>query len=508
MIRIEGIFSESFGGTCAIRGYARYDEIVSLSYPHPGYQRPIDSVHVDEISTFITSGSNSFSPEVVLAYTAKYDYYKEGAASGIDAIADIRNGKGFTSNIDGISFKKIRKVTNGFLYEISMPDEKKLSSEEKPFRRVDGNHRLQAMERLISTGQISSTYLIPFCLILFADTDSLKDEKVIFHNINSKAVPLKSEQLLKSVVVQQHDGLDFNDRELKEKFGPEYLLARKILISNPLIVRRLGSINWVQPHILSTIVDLIEYVQEKIDAKIETLEQQEAFINSLNSTLKHAKVLSPTELKMASGLLFLLVYLYFQIENGVLDPQNSAEKEKDRLIAWARKYDITNAQYDIEQHAAVNADCIRAIFDRYVLSTEQTIFMSRCFDSRYDENELTIRRAIESVNHEKGSSLRLLRVDQHSEGATGQISDRILRDIEMSGLVIADLSSGRSNIPHEIGFAMGLKKDLILIHNGTDAEADEHTPSNIKMYEQIRFNQDYHKLETELKAKLIDYYKL
>lgn len=106
------------------------------------------------------------------------------------------------------------------------------------------------------------------------------------------------------------------------------------------------------------------------------------------------------------------------------------------------------------------------------------------------------------------SSLRLLRVDQHSEGATGQISDRILRDIEMSGLVIADLSSGRANIPHEIGFAMGLKKGLILIHNGTDAEADEHTPSNIKMYEQIRFNQDYHKLETELKAKLIDYYKL
>ena len=153
-------------------------------------------------------------------------------------------------------------------------------------------------------------------------------------------------------------------------------------------------------------------------------------------------------------------------------------------------------------------DCIRAIFDKYVLSTEQTIFMSRCFDSRFDENERAIRRAIECVNREKGSSLRLLRVDQHSEGATGQISDRILRDIEMSGLVIADLSSGRANIPHEIGFAMGLKKGLILIHNGTDAEADEHTPSNIKMYEQIRFNQDYHKLETELKAKLIDYYKL
>lgn len=421
------------------------------------------------------------------------------------AMSALRNP---TSNIDGISFKKIRKVNNGYLYEISIPYEKKLIDEEKPFRRVDGNHRLQAMEQLVSTGQISSTYLIPFCLILFADTDSLKDEKVIFHNINSKAVPLKSEQLLKSVLIQQHDGLDFNDRELIEKFGPEYLLARKILSANPLIVRKLGYIEWIHPRILSTLVDLINYVQEKSGTRIETLEQQEALINSLNNTLRHAHPLGAATLQMASGLLFLLVYMYYQMENGELDPQNKAEKEKNQLIAWAEKYNITDAQHDIEQYAAVNADCIRAIFDKYVLSTEQTIFMSRCFDSRFDENERAIRRAIECVNREKGSSLRLLRVDQHSEGATGQISDRILRDIEMSGLVIADLSSGRANIPHEIGFAMGLKKGLILIHNGTDAEADEHTPSNIKMYEQIRFNQDYHKLETELKAKLIDYYKL
>ena len=229
--------------------------------------------------------------------------------------------------------------------------------------------------------------------------------------------------------------------------------------ANPLIVKKLGYIEWIHPRILSTLVDLINYVQEKSGTRIETLEQQEALINSLNNTLRHAHPLGAAKLQMASGLLFLLVYMYYQMENGELDPQNKAEKEKNQLIAWAEKYNITDAQHDIEQYAAVNADCIRAIFDKYVLSTEQTIFMSRCFDSRFDENERAIRRAIECVNGEKGSSLRLLRVDQHSEGVTGQISDRILRDIEMSGLVIADLSSGRANIPHEIGFAMGLKKD-------------------------------------------------
>ena len=33
MIQLSGIFSESLGGTCTIRGYAKYNEIVELSYP-------------------------------------------------------------------------------------------------------------------------------------------------------------------------------------------------------------------------------------------------------------------------------------------------------------------------------------------------------------------------------------------------------------------------------------------------------------------------------------------
>lgn len=185
MIQLSGIFSESLGGTCTIRGYAKYNEIVELSYPHPGYQRPAEDEHVAEISSFITSGSNSFSPEVVLAYTAKYNYYAQGASSEVDALADIRSGKGFTSNVDGIAFKKEKAAGNGFLYTLSIPDKKYDRIEDKPFRRVDGNHRLLAIEKLIAEGQMRSNYLIPFCIIVFPDNVSMKDEKIIFHNINA-----------------------------------------------------------------------------------------------------------------------------------------------------------------------------------------------------------------------------------------------------------------------------------------------------------------------------------
>lgn len=179
---------------------------------------------------------------------------------------------------------------------------------------------------------------------------------------------------------------------------------------------------------------------------------------------------------------------------------------KDRLLTWSEKYQITDAQIDTEQNAASNAECIEAIFNRYVRSTEQTIFMSRCFSAEYNETENAIRRAINEINNEKKTGIMLIRVDEHHEGTTGQISDRIFRDIESAGLVIADLSSGKLNVPHEIGYAMGLKKDLILVHNGTSEEAEKHIPSNIRMFEQIRFNGDYQTLQNEIKRRLIDYY--
>lgn len=139
MIQLSGIFSESLGGTCTIRGYAKYNEIVELSYPHPGYQRPAEDEHVAEISSFITSGSNSFSPEVVLAYTAKYNYYAQGASSEVDALADIRSGKGFTSNVDGIIECKVLQPI-GSVFEHSNQQKRFFTKEkfdEKFQKRID-----------------------------------------------------------------------------------------------------------------------------------------------------------------------------------------------------------------------------------------------------------------------------------------------------------------------------------------------------------------------------------
>lgn len=505
MIQLSGILSESLGGICTIRGYAKYDEIVDLSYPHPGYQRPTETEHVEQIGEFILAGANSFSPEVVLAYTAKYNYYAAGASSDVNALDDLRSGKGFTSNVDNIAFKKNRTVGNGMLYTISIPTRKHGKIEDKPFRRVDGNHRLQAIEMLIQKGQMRSNYLIPFCIIVFSEEASLKDEKIVFHNINSKAIPIRSEQLLKGIVVDNNDKLSFSDKELKDEFGPEYLLVRKLMKSKPLTIRKLKEINWIGDEIVTLLIDIISYVQKRCGS-IDSIEQEEALGNALNNTVSDAKCDSDGRRHISSGLLFLLAELYYRIE--ITTPPDEAVRNKDLLLSWANKYQISNAQINTVKNGPINADCIQEIYKQYVKSTEQTIFMSRCFSDEYNETENAIRRAISEINNEKKTGLKLTRVDEHHEGVTGQISDRVFRGIEEAGLVIADLSSGKPNIPHEIGFAMGLNKKIILVHNGTSEQAEAHIPSNIKMYEQIRFNGEYQTLQDIIKKHLIDYYKL
>lgn len=275
--------------------------------------------------------------------------------------------------------------------------------------------------------------------------------------------------------------------------------------NKPLAIRKLKAIPWIRSDLITALIDIIESIQKRF-GNIQTAEHEEAFGIALSNALNDAKLGENGTLLISSGLLFLLVALYYNIE--ISSPSADAVQYKDRLLTWSEKYQITDAQIDTEQNAASNAECIEAIFNRYVRSTEQTIFMSRCFSAEYNETENAIRRAINEINNEKKTGIMLIRVDEHHEGTTGQISDRIFRDIESAGLVIADLSSGKLNVPHEIGYAMGLKKDLILVHNGTSEEAEKHIPSNIRMFEQIRFNGDYQTLQNEIKRRLIDYYRI
>ena len=505
-MKLSGILSQSLGGMYTLRGYSNYGDIIGLSYPHNGYQRPVEQKHLEDLAEFIAGGKNNFSPEVVLSYTLKYDYSKTGLKPTVDPISDIISGINFKSNIDSISIKKGRQIECGSVCTITIPERTYSTPNERPFRRVDGNHRLQAIEKVIAEGKTIGTYIIPFCIIFFMDDDSLKNEKVIFHNINSKAVPIKSEQLLKGILATDAGALTFSDAELNTDFGLEYSFVRRLVETHSTLIRKFKSIEWIgEENTLSVLLDLINYVETESSTAITEVGQEEAFSEAVSQAIKQG-LKSGDKIILSSGLLYLLTLLYYQEE---FDNTETTVSTIKCLLAWTKKYDIAALQVHDANNCAANANCIRNVFNQYVVSSMHTIFMSRCFSEEFDENERAIRRAIDAVNADKHVNIKLERVDRHNEGVSADIFNRIDSGISKCGLMIADLSGGKPNVHHEIGLAMGKNKEFILIHNGSNDEADQHTPSNIKMYEQIRFsNNNYAKLEEEIKTRLINFYRL
>jgi hypothetical protein len=92
-----------------------------------------------------------------------------------------------------------------------------------------------------------------------------------------------------------------------------------------------------------------------------------------------------------------------------------------------------------------------------------------------------------------------MKVDEHTDGYSDEIYHRITEGICGSALVIADLSFGNKNVHHEIGYAQGLGKKVLLLYkkrDGIEAKAD--IGSNISMHDQLRFTN-----QTELRPALL-----
>lgn len=86
------------------------------------------------------------------------------------------------------------------------------------------------------------------------------------------------------------------------------------------------------------------------------------------------------------------------------------------------------------------------------------------------------------------TAYKLSDIDEHHDGYSDEIYHRIIDGIKESSLVIADLSFGNKNVHHEIGYAQGLAKKVLLLYKTRDGvPANSEIGSNISMHDQVRF---------------------
>jgi hypothetical protein len=520
---LRGILDQSLGQVC-IRGYAYLGDLAKVSRPDFVFQRNLIVKQKDTIVKFLDSNPYLFFPEVILSYVVKNSISDKSVDSAIEPLAEIRAGKNYYSKSDKISFyvKTIKyrslmdsrgnsdtKVVTINIDDIKLAEF--INNNDQPFLRIDGNHRLSAASEFNDREGVTKL-VAPFCIILIPDENpfsvnriATKFEKTVFHNINSKSVPLTDEEIFKVII---EDPINFTETEVKsrEDLGISYHFARQILDKiNPsnlpsighLLVSNSGKRNETR-FIYTVIVHFFDLLlnYSLIGKSFKQYALIERTFKKVEQRYDDFELLKQSK---AHGLLIAFLFITFRGNKFNLD--------------WFTDWVIENHIYELEHISAYD---IIAIFEKILESKHKTIFISMQFNDPICENHFDfIKSVIEEINSETKANIKIypLRIDRYKDGSAYKIPDAILNKIFDSGLLIADLTRDNLNVYHEIGYLMGLHKlrtqrklNLIMICNTSiHRQFPNNIGFNIRNHKILPFK-DTNKLKEPLKTEIINYY--
>jgi len=528
---LSGILHYSLGGFTVIRGVAPLGDLARCSMFNSAYQRNLIKTHCEEIERFLNDPNYCFFPEVILSSSLLFDFEKYKGADRRSPLARIFESQAFRSNVNGLSIKVVRSkppkkvVGSSAAPEIAYLElpEDQLANGLKLFR-IDGNHRLSAAKDAMP-GDARYNLPTPFCIVLNEKTlDAQRFEKVTFHNINSKQIPLTSEENLQ-LILQEGDGALFDDKTLLESpsFGPAYYLARKLLadiddryltgLKKPLEKRRTLALALTQ--FLAAHGGAIGQAQDA-DALNAQVPWLRGALKAVNAIYEHRAKLAESG---CHGVLVAFIYFALYHEGMQLTAfERWVVSNRIDHLAPASTTQGLGYCYHLGSTQAVDAASLVSVFKSILTARKREIFISMAFREETKETYETIKKTVRQINekYRLDIELREIRIDLFNKGHSYTIDDEILKVIEGSGLLIADLTFGNRNVYHEIGYLMGLNRgrgleqdNFILIADkkarGNELESD--IGFNLKSWQQLRF-ESTRQLEESLTESLEVYYNL
>lgn len=498
---LRGVYADTLGGFPVVRGFAKLSELSANSFADE-YQRDLKSKHRQDIQDFYQRGEYLFFPEVVLSIELLVDYEKKGAPD-IEPLQLLRQGQAFTSNVTGVSIKptKTKAASDLTRVNITLPD-----TAGKVFKRIDGNHRISAFEALADKEKLDRSP-VSFCILLLPQGSAQQSEKALFYNINSKALPLTSEEVYKGIV---EDEAGFPSDVLERDFGAEFVLCRDV--RNNLNFTYLTNLRSVfgqsagaQDARCSVLIETLrdwqgERLRLNLAANLPSSDECLAAIQRVNASYTDPRLAASCSAGLFSAFLFF----------ALAETNNTGSTNQyQQFETWVLK----NHQYELQR---INASDLIRIFEKVAQSRGRQIFVSMQFSANTKPNFDAIKAAVDDLNmrHKLDILLRPIRIDQFDTGYSYEINDEILRLIEESGLLIADLTSGNKNVYHEIGYLMGLNQgrglkheNFILLHNGSIGDAKADVGFNLTAIKQLRVD-DTNDLREKVKQQIAVYYGL
>ena len=453
---IRGILDNSLSGQLCIRGFAPIKELAKISQADFSYQRnPIEGR--EDIITFLETETYLFFPEIILSYKIRHDSVKK---SNERPLKVILSGNKYKSNKDNVKIN-IRKIFNTStdegvkIIELIIPDE---HINTKPFHRIDGNHRLLAAEK--STADKVNRMVAPFCIILgeeFYNGDSLienqdtktfdKATKIFFHNINTKTIPLTSEENLRVII---DDKNNFPDTELEIILGKSGIKTRELM--DKIKADYLTGIN----HIISN--KYRTYCIKIFNVLLENSNETNCIVDDVLEALKCIDVLylENEQLKDNSSFGLLTAFLYYKVT------------DKTSKFEFFKNWVIKNHIFDIKE---IKAESIIKIFDK-IVEQEIKVFVAMPYfqgDPKIVEEYNTIYgNVINEISRAYGVKISLYPIMQNEGETQDQIQD-IINKIQDCHIFIADISDNNANVLYETGWARALKKPTLLFREKSSA---------------------------------------
>ena len=436
-MRLTGVIDRSMDNFLSLRGFAPMIQLSNISESIPDVQRDLILEHSGEMERFLESGEFTFFPEVILcvdleankATLTAINNFKEAISSKTKlSKAKVGNLTISTSIYERMSTQDVRnkdKIQSAY-FDF---DEEKIVK----FLRIDGNHRLSAVNE-------NSRYKnkdIPFCIIFFNSKEETdKVCRALFHNINTKQVPLKSEENLKVIIESSNV---FSDETLLNdaSFGLHYLCTRKlckrdILVNYPEVNKLIGRNQYT--YFVEVFKELfnLSIIPKSCEDAVEIVIKS---ITDINTALIESKISSVT-----SNIAVLGAMTIYKL-------QNNTSKYKS-FISWVRRNNIGLVKN-------LHIGDVMSIFDSVYKNIPKQVFLARWYpDNKHGlfekaQHRLTAIRDI--VENDFG--LKLIDIGT-KEGSTFDIRTSIFDGIDDSCLFIADLTGVRHNVMVEVGYAL------------------------------------------------------
>ncbi len=531
-IEFEGLFADSVLGIFnIIRGFADLRDLaaVSVSYKMEndvqdfrvlGHQRAESANHAEDIKKYLEQSENRFLPEVILSVRTPLNILLENDVITPDELSSGTKTIGLGEKVIGV------QTPDGSLIDIS----RRYSSpsirmqririhlsnlahlkQDKIVRRIDGNHRLHLAEQLTDDPNSPTKYLAPFCMVLLGPSENDVDdfaESLIFHTINSTAVPLESEHGLRLLLGQDpaHNLTPDSEFAYNPALHLTRLLHNRLKGLAPLARERFGdrplTALWESSRNLIA-------MDKTIAVNIQTLTSyaDELFV-ALQDIATRLTVFHPS---------LCSTYGFFELAARIWRGANGSNHEQK--IVWTVNYldRIGNWLGDQGIIGLLNplspSEQLLNTFEAAQSRTPKKVFLARWYPARdapkdaYHKASLRLqqlKQTLANLRQQEGIDLEL--VDMGSEeGGAFPIHSRMYDAISSADIIICDLTGHRPNVYIEAGYALKHHENNRLIFLFEPSDEHDHVPFDLGTFKYVSITQAAeipNKLVPELKSIL------